>query len=74
VNAEKPPVTISINNTDASTLSFKHILYLMGASVTSTIGSSTGIEYEALSTEATTQTLVTGETKAIVTTFQMQPA
>ncbi len=71
-NAEKAPHTVSINNTDASTLAFKYILYLMGSSASATIGDTT-CDYFYLSTEASTQSIVTGETKALVSTAQIQP-
>ena len=60
---EKPPVVLTITNSGGSNIDYKHHLVAYGANTT--VGSATGITAYALATEASTQTTVPGQTRAI---------
>lgn len=73
-NGEKPPKAIAVQNTSGTALSYKHVLFLFGAGVTATIGSTpTGSYTRYLATETTTQTINTNETKSLVFKMRVAP-
>lgn len=64
----------AIQNTSVAPLTYKHAWLLIGAGVTSAIGSATGILTDHLTTEAIAQTLAQGESKSIVLKLRVLPA
>jgi hypothetical protein len=67
--AEKEPNSFLLSITSATSLQFRHVLLLLGAGVSSTLGSATGVDAFYLSDEGDL-TLVTGDLKAVSTQFR----
>lgn len=70
-NGEKPPKVVTFTNSGGSNIDYKHHLVAYGAGTT--VGSATGITAYALKTEASTQTTVPGQTRAITLNLRAKP-